>query len=116
MSLSKHRLDSKTLSQDAQHRPNPCYHPVMAYLIGSSNPSDTVIHPIWALRVIPAVSLLALILAQTLFTHNPNWHDALIGFATGLLLVLVVIGFGARAIIMKDTPQPSDVQDLRITR
>jgi hypothetical protein len=88
----------------------------MAYLIGSTNPSETVIHPIWALRVLPAGCLFALVLAQTAFAHNPNWHDALIGFATGLLIALVVIGFGAKALIMKDTPQPSDVQDLRVTR
>jgi hypothetical protein len=87
----------------------------MAYLIGSTNPSETIIHPIWALRVLPTTCVIALVLAQTVFAHNPRWQHGLIGFATGLLIGLVLIGLGTKALIMKDAPQPSDVQDLRIT-
>jgi hypothetical protein len=88
----------------------------MAHLIGSDNPSETFVHPIWLFRVVPSLCLAALILAQTVAAHRPQWHDLLVGFATGLLVTLCVVGFSAKAIVMKDSPQTSDVQDLRITR
>jgi hypothetical protein len=63
----------------------------------------------------PALALLALILAQTVAAKNIAWRDALVGFATGLLIGLCVAGFGAKAIIFKDTEQPSDVHRYPLT-
>jgi uncharacterized BrkB/YihY/UPF0761 family membrane protein len=87
----------------------------MAHLIGSENPSDTLVQPIWLYRVLPSLAVVALILAQTVAAKNPAWHDTLVGFATGLLIILCVVGFSAKAIILKDTEQPSDVHRYPLT-
>jgi hypothetical protein len=87
----------------------------MAHLIGSENPSDAIVHPIWLYRVMPTLALLALILAQTVAAKSAAWHDMLVGFATGLLIGLVVVGFNAKSITFKDTEQPSDVERYPLT-
>ncbi|MGA7156318.1 MAG: hypothetical protein WBY53_05705 [Acidobacteriaceae bacterium] len=68
----------------------------MAHLIGTDTPSDALIQPVWTYRVLPALALIALILAQTLVAHNNLWRDFLVGFATGLVLILCVLGFTAK--------------------
>jgi hypothetical protein len=87
----------------------------MAHLIGSENPTDALVQPIWLYRVMPTLALIALVLAQTLAAKNAMWHDLLVGFGTGLLVVLCVVGFSAKAVIVKDTEQPSDVHRYPLT-
>jgi hypothetical protein len=87
----------------------------MAHLIGSETPSDAIVHPIWLYRLMPALALIALILAQTIAAKSAVWHDMLIGFATGILIVLCVASFGAKAILFKDKEQSSDVHRYPLT-
>ena len=87
----------------------------MAHLIGSETPSDAIIQPIWLYRVMPALALLALLLAQTIAAKNIAWQHVLVGFATGLLVALCAASFGAKAILFKNTEQPSDVHRYPLT-
>jgi hypothetical protein len=87
----------------------------MAHLIGSENPSDALVQPIWLYRVLPTLALLALILAQTLAAHSTLWRDGLTGFATGLLIVLCVTGFSAKSITFHETKQTSGVERYPLT-
>jgi hypothetical protein len=68
----------------------------MAHFIGSETPSDALIQPVWTYRVLPSLALIALLLAQTLAARTPLWHDFFLGLATGLLIVLCVLGFTAK--------------------
>ena len=68
----------------------------MAHLIGPETPSDSLIQPVWTYRVLPTLALIALVLAQTVAAHRVLWHDALLGFAMGLLIALCVAGFTAK--------------------
>ena len=81
----------------------------MAHLIGSDNPSDALVKPVWLYRVMPTLALTALILAQTVIANNTLWRAAFIGFATGLLLVLCVAGFAAKPTPSHDSNPSSDV-------
>ena len=56
-------------------------------------PADKPLLPqVWCFRVLSSLALLSLILAQTAF-RSSSAHDFLIGFPTGLLLVLVIVSF-----------------------
>lgn len=87
----------------------------MAHLIGCESPSDALVQPVWLYRVLPTLALLALILAQTVAAHSDFWRDGLIGFATGMLVVLCVTGFSAKSITFHETEQPSDVERYPLT-
>lgn len=59
----------------------------------STYPSNKSLLPqVWCFRILSLLALTSLVLAQTVF-RSSTAHDFLIGFPTGLLLVLVVVSF-----------------------
>lgn len=68
----------------------------MAHVIGCDNPKDAMVHPIWTYRVLPILALLAILLARAVGTRSVLWSDALLGFASGLLIALCTAAFKAR--------------------
>jgi len=70
--------------------------------------------PLWTLRLSPALALISLILAQTVW-RSGRAHDFWLGLATGQLLVLCIAAFQVTGVTWKNDAQPSDVDDLRLT-
>ena len=66
-------------------------------------------------RLMPALALIALVLAQTLLRHNDTWHDFCIGFATGILIAYVITSFGISGIQWKTPKTRSDVETFSLT-
>lgn len=77
--------------------------------------SDSLLSPVWILRIFPPVILAAIALAETLFKASVM-HDTLIGFACGLLIAFILVCFQITGITMRNTPARSDVDNLRLTR
>lgn len=78
------------------------------------------LNPIWLLRVLPALA--TVLIAVAFLTSNfPTHrhvliHNACLGGALGLMFSYCVFAFSSiRSVTLKTTPQPSDVNDLRIT-
>lgn len=77
-------------------------------------PPEDMLSPVWTLRSIPVLVLIAGVLAETVFRNN-FWHGAMLGFAGGLLVTLITLTFQIASITMRKDQTRSDVQDLRIT-
>jgi hypothetical protein len=87
----------------------------MAHLIGSENPADCCIEPLWLYRILPTIALVALILAQTLAANHDVLRDALVGTATGLLLAVCVSAFTAKALPSRASKPSTTVHQYPVT-
>lgn len=74
---------------------------------------DRYLNPIWPVRGFAAVSAILIALAQFLFKTG-NVHDLCLGGALGLLIGLCVFSSGIKAVVLKNTPQPSDAEPYSI--
>ncbi len=72
------------------------------------------IKPVWCFRVLPALALVSLLLAQTVL-RSGNWHDFCLGFPTGLLIALIAVSFSVEEISFRRGKERSDVTVRRIT-
>ena len=70
---------------------------------------------IWSVRVLLAVSLISLILAQTAFKSTAH-RDFCVGFAIGTLAVGLAASFMIKGVNFHDRGQPSDVDSISVTR
>jgi hypothetical protein len=75
---------------------------------------DGWLNPIWVVRGLPIGGTLFVALA--FFIKRPTFQGAFLGAALGLLLSYCVFSFQIKGVVLKDTPQPSDVQKYPITR
>ena len=81
------------------------------------NPSSTgpVVFPIWMLRMAPAAVLVAVALAMFVFKSG-NAHAVCLGFSVGMMISFVTWTWSVQEVVMKNTEQPSDVDNLSFTR
>jgi hypothetical protein len=70
---------------------------------------------LWFLRLTPPTCIVFLALAMYVFKSGSP-HEFLLGLAAGLLAGLTVQAFAIKDIGLDNSPHPSDVQELRITR
>jgi hypothetical protein len=87
----------------------------MSKLSGLFGPTEDYRSPVWIIRVIPLIALACVILAEAVW-QSGFAHGLCLGLATGQLVVLSLTSFQIANIDYKNSAQPSDVQDLRITR
>jgi O-antigen ligase len=73
------------------------------------------ISALWILRGFTVASIVPLVLAMFVF-HTGNRHDFCLGLSVGVLVGLLAQTFAISKVDLNTTTQPSDVQDLRITR
>jgi hypothetical protein len=71
--------------------------------------------PIWFLRGFTIAAILPLLLAMFVWKSGAS-HDFCIGLSVGTLIGLLVQTFAISNVDLNSAPQPSDVQDLRMTR
>jgi hypothetical protein len=80
-----------------------------------SNPaSQPPLNPIWAVRGLPGAAMILVALAQFVLKTSP-WHDMCLGGALGLLISTVVFSFEIKTVVLKNKPQPSDVNRYSVT-
>ena len=70
---------------------------------------DHWMNPIWTLRFFSITPTLLLALAMLVF-RTGNLHEFCLGAALGLLIGFCVYSTGIRGVVLRDTPQPSDVE------
>jgi len=93
----------------------------MAILTTNSSPSyfekmtGKSIPTLWILRGFTVASIVPQLLALFVF-QTGNRHNFCLGFSVGMLIGLLVQTFAISNVELTSAPQPSDVQDLRITR
>jgi O-antigen ligase len=73
------------------------------------------ISALWILRGFTVASIVPLVLAMFVF-HTGNRHDFCLGLSVGILVGLLAQTFAISNVDLNTPPQPSEVQDLRITR
>ena len=70
---------------------------------------DHWLNPIWLVRGFPTVAAILIGLAMFVFKAGPT-HAMCLGGALGLLIGMCVFATTIKAVVLKDTPQPSDVE------
>jgi len=78
-------------------------------------PNSDYRSPLWTIRLSPLISLVCIVLAETVWQSGFK-HGICLGLATGQLLILCVAAFQITGLDYRNAHQPSDVQDLHITR
>jgi selenophosphate synthetase-related protein len=74
---------------------------------------DRYLNPIWLVRGFSGLSAILVALAEFLVKTGP-FHDVCLGGALGLLIGLCVFSSGIKAVVLKNSPQPSDVHPYSI--
>jgi hypothetical protein len=69
---------------------------------------EPLVNPIWAVRGLPGLATILVGLAQFVLKASPL-HDMCLGGALGLLISSVVFSFSVKTVVLKDKPQPADV-------
>ena len=76
----------------------------------SESAAGDLLSPIWSVRLLPAVALVAILLGMSVW-RTGNAHEMCLGFAVGQLVGAVICSFSIRGVVVKDTHR-SDVQEL----
>jgi hypothetical protein len=71
--------------------------------------------PLWLFRLCPLISLVCVVLAERVW-QSGFVHGLCLGLAIGQLISLSMAAFQVTSITYRNSEQPSDVQDLHITR
>jgi hypothetical protein len=73
--------------------------------------------PIWMFRLFPVMAMVSLVLAMFVFKPalHENAHEFCLGFALGVLIAFSLVSFQVKSVDMKNAPQPSGAEPLRIT-
>jgi uncharacterized membrane protein len=74
---------------------------------------DRWLNPIWLVRGFPVAVALLIALAMSVFKSGAL-HAMCLGGALGLLVGLCAFSTGIKAVVLKNTPQPSDVEPHKI--
>jgi hypothetical protein len=70
---------------------------------------DHWLNPIWTLRFFCVTPTLLVALAMLVF-RSGTLHSMCLGGALGLLIGFCVFSTGIKRVVLKDTPQPADVE------
>jgi hypothetical protein len=89
--------------------------PTFARMFDVFGPTSDFRSPMWTIRLCPLISLLCIVLAETVW-QTGFAHGICLGLATGQLVVLSIATFQITGLTYRNAEQPSDVQNLSITR
>ena len=78
-------------------------------------PKDEYDSPIWTLRIAPILSLIALLLAETVCKTN-FWHGILLGYVIGQLMLTSAFAWQVKKINLRNPPEDAGIQQLHLTR
>ena len=76
--------------------------------------NESILNPVWSLRVLALLATLSLALATLVFKTSPL-HEMCVGGALGLLVPLCVFTFSIKGIAMKEDTRKPDVESLPIS-
>jgi hypothetical protein len=78
-------------------------------------PTSDFRSPMWTIRLCPLISLLCIVLAETVW-QSGFAHGMCMGLAASQLVALSIAAFRVTNLTYRNAEQPSDVQNLHITR
>jgi hypothetical protein len=87
----------------------------LSRLFGVSWPKEEYDSPMWTLRLSPVLSVIALILAETVCKTN-FWHGALLGYAIGQLVLMSAFAWQVKSITLRNPPEDAGIQQLHLSR
>ena len=75
---------------------------------------EPLVNPVWAVCGLPGAAAILVGLAEFVVKAAPM-HDMCLGGALGLLISFCAFSFGIKTVVLKNTPQPSDVNRYSLT-